>query len=42
MLESLLANGISVVHADFKEEHAAFYKECGFRIGPGGIYERRK
>lgn len=38
----LMRNGISVVHADFKEEHAAFYRKCGFRIGLGGIYEERK
>ena len=41
-IEFLLRSGISVIHADFNDENAAFYEKCGFRIGVGGICEKRK
>lgn len=34
-----LAHGITIIHVDFLPERAAFYEQCGFRIGMGGIYQ---
>ena len=36
---SLRERGISVVHVDFKPEHAQFYERCGFRRSSAAILE---
>ena len=38
-IEHCLAHGITIIHVDFLPEHAAFYEQCGFRPGMGGIYQ---
>jgi GNAT superfamily N-acetyltransferase len=38
-IEHIKAHGINIIHVDFLPEHAQFYKQCGFDIGLGGIYE---
>lgn len=30
---------IQIIHVDFLSERAAFYEQCGFNIGLGGIYK---
>jgi GNAT superfamily N-acetyltransferase len=35
----ILAHGITSIHVDFMPQHAAFYEQCGFRVGLGGIYD---
>lgn len=40
-VEQCRAHGITIIHVDFVPEHAAFYEQCGFRLGMGGIYEPR-
>ena len=36
-INDLRAKGITLIHADFAEEHVAFYAHCGFTIGAGGF-----
>ncbi|GAC1398836.1 MAG: hypothetical protein NVS4B12_03090 [Ktedonobacteraceae bacterium] len=40
MLFALYAKQLDrTVQIDFEQETKAFYARCGFRVGPGGIYE---
>lgn len=38
-IDDLKDRGITLIHADFAKEHAAFYEHCGFYIGAGGFLQ---
>ncbi|WP_206023585.1 GNAT family N-acetyltransferase [Saccharibacillus alkalitolerans] len=41
LLEEAQAYGLEIVTLTFAERHASFYERCGFRVGSGGVWEKK-